>query len=389
MRQLSKKRIALLGATGSIGIQTLDVLERLGCDNVVLMSAGSNWQVLAKLANKWKPSVVTLADETYASPLKESLTYSSVKILCGEDAVAQMSKEMDYDLCINGLVGISGLLPSFNSLSRGIPLALANKESMVLAGDLLNKISDETGAEIFPIDSEHSAIQQCLQGEELSDVKSLILTASGGPFLNWSPDRIKNATIEEALAHPTWKMGPKISIDSATLMNKGLEVIEAKHLFRIDVSKIEVRIHPVSFVHSMVLFKDGSFKAQLGVPDMRIPIQYALTYPHHCTLELLEDDPINWPPLEFFEVENDKFPCLGICFEALEIGGTATAALNGADEAAVAAFLRGKISFGSISHVIKEAVDNHCMGNADTIEKIVKADRWGREFVNRIVGKGM
>jgi len=319
--------------------------------------------------------------------LKETLSGTGIQVLTGQNANAEASESVDYDLCVNGLVGVTGLLPSYHTVKRGIDLALANKESLVLAGDLLNKIAGETDAHILPIDSEHSAILQCLQGENRSEVKRLILTASGGPFREWSLERILNATPVEALRHPTWKMGLKITIDSATLMNKGLEVIEAYHLFGIPPEKIEVRIHPVSIVHSMVEFVDGSFKAQLGTPDMRLPIQHALTFPEHKPLHIREDDPVDWPPLDFFPVDIERFPCLDLAFKALERGGTTTAVLNGADEAAVKSFLDDKIKFGHISRFIEAAIEAHDAKPADSIETILSADQWGRDYVEESISR--
>lgn len=381
MEHKTIRRIALFGATGSIGRQALDVIDKLGGFEVVMLTAGRRWEDLAAQCHRWKPKWAVLSDERYKPQLQKALHGLAVELITGPDAVAEAAKIADYDLCLNGLVGVAGLLPSYNSLKRGIDLALANKESLVLAGDLLNSISAQTGARILPIDSEHSAILQCLQGENIDSVKRLILTASGGPFREWSLERIATATPEEALRHPTWRMGPKITIDSATLMNKGFEVIEAYHLFNIPVEKVEVRIHPVSIVHSMVEFIDGSFKAQLGTPDMRHPIQYALTYPERSPLFIREDDPVDWQELNFRLVDPERYPCLGLAFHALESGGTATAVLNGADEAAVDCFLSDKIQFGDISRLIDEALDHHTPKDADLIENILDADKWGRNYV--------
>jgi len=378
------RRLALFGATGSIGRQALDVIERLGNYRIVVLTAGSKAEDLAELALKWRPERVALADESVYDHLRQALSGTGIRIDVGSEAAAEAAAEADYDLCLNGLVGVAGLLPSYHSLRRGIDLALANKESLVLAGELLGRISAETGACIQPIDSEHSAILQCLQGEKIEEVDRLILTASGGPFLQWSIERIKSATVAEALAHPTWKMGPKITIDSATLMNKGLEVIEAHHLFGIAPDKIDVRIHPVSIVHSMVEFVDGSFKAQSGSPDMRIPIQYALNYPMRRPYKPMQDDPVDWPPLEFDKVDEDKFPCLRLAYRALETGGTAAAVLNGADEAAVERFLAGEIRFGDIFSMVKAALDAHGAEPVRDIETVLKADGWAREYVREL-----
>lgn len=375
------KNAALFGATGSIGDQTLDVIGRLGGYRLRVLTAGTRWKKLAELAHTWKPEMVVIGDDRHYRQLSDMLTGSGIKVLAGEEALSQVAQEADFELCINALVGTAGLMPSYYTLQRGIELALANKESLILAGDLLNRIAKDTGTRIIPIDSEHSAILQCLQGETKESVRRLILTASGGPFRTWQIEKIANASPEDALAHPTWEMGRKISIDSATLVNKGLEVIEAFHLFGLPPEQIEVRIHPVSIVHSMVEFKDGSFKAQMGKPDMRIPIQYALTYPDRIDADFSNDDPIFWHPLEFFEVDPRRYPCLETAYRVLKSGGTAAAVLNGADESAVERFLDGDIRFGRIHELIEEALSNHEIEPADDIETIRKADLWAREYV--------
>lgn len=380
-----KRKIAIFGATGSIGTQTLDVIHRLGGFDVAVLTAGTQWQILAKLALEWKPRCVVLSDESKLTDLRNSLFGSGIEILAGKDANSEVAENEDYDLCLNGLVGVAGLLPSYYTLLRGIDLALANKESLVLAGDLLNGIAEKSKSRILPVDSEHSAILQCLQGEEKSEVKRLILTASGGPFREWSLEKIQNATVAEALNHPTWSMGPKITIDSATLMNKGLEIIEAYHLFKIPIDKIDVRIHPVSIVHSMVEFADGSFKAQAGIPDMRIPIAHALAFPSHRGMFLREDDPADWPPLKFYKVNRERYPCLDLAYKALSLGGTATAVLNGADEAAVAGFLHNRLIFGDISEIINKTLDAHDVTHARNIDEIISADTWGREYAETLI----
>jgi len=383
----SDKTLALFGATGSIGKQTLDVIEHLGGYRISILSAGRKVNELIELSLKWKPEIVTLADPEGYNILKDGLAGSGIRIEVGEHAAAEAAADIDYSICVNGLVGVAGLLPSYHAVKRGIDLALANKESLVLAGEILNRICLESGAEILPVDSEHSAIWQCLRGERSSDIARLILTASGGPFRETPIESIRNATAAEALKHPTWKMGQKITVDSATLMNKGLEVIEAYHLFGIPPEQIDVRIHPVSIVHSMVEFVDGSFKAQLGTPDMRHPIAYALGYPDRLPYKPHEDDPIDWPPLEFSMVEEERFPCVGLAFEALKAGGTATAVLNGADEAAVELFLDDKIKLGDIFSLVNECLNTHKVGKAESIEQVIDADSWARQFVREQFGK--
>ncbi len=385
MKAKPERKIAIFGATGSIGTQTLDVINRLGDFDIELLTAGSQWRSLADMALMWKPRCVAISDDSRYKELQDSLFGSGIEIFAGEDANARVAENEEYDLCLNGLVGVAGLLPSYHALNRGIDLALANKESLVLAGDLLNSIAQKTNSKILPVDSEHSAILQCLQGEKKSEVKRLILTASGGPFREWPLEKIRNATRQEALNHPTWSMGPKITIDSATLMNKGLEIIEAYHLFKFPIEKIDVRIHPLSIVHSMVEFIDGSFKAQLGVPDMRIPIEHALFFPSHREMVLRDDDPADWPPLEFSIVERERYPCLDLAYKAILMGGTATAVLNGADEAAVAGFLDNRLVFGGISEIINKTLDALNVSDAKDIKEIISADRWGREYAENLI----
>jgi len=375
------KRLALFGSTGSIGTQTLDVASRSGNFEIVLLAAKSNWQLLAEQALRWEPEVVVLADESHADSLCDALSDTEIRIEVGADACAQIAKEVECDIALNALVGVSGLIPSYELLARGIDLALANKESLVLAGEFLNAVRSTTGAALLPVDSEHSAIFQCLQGEPSDGVRRLILTASGGPFREWSADRIAKATVEEALNHPTWKMGAKVTVDSASLMNKGLEVMEAYHLFGIPPERIEVRVHPVSIVHSMVQFCDGSFKAQLGRPDMRLPIQYALNYPSRSASDVLYDDePALWPSLSFHRIEAGRYPCLDLAYKALELGGTATAVVNGADEVAVERFLAREVPFGQIPVIIAEALRAHRVGPADNLSAVIEADAEGRRL---------
>jgi len=375
------RRLALLGSTGSIGCQTFEVIEALGGYRLVVLSAHSQWELLARQAIQWKPEVVTIADENSYSSLKDALFGQFIKVMTGPDACREAVAELEYDIALNGLVGLSGLQPSYEVIRRGIDLALANKESLVLGGDYLNAIRAKTGSALLPVDSEHSAIFQCLFGEKSLDIHRLILTASGGPFRTWSHEQIAGVTPEQALKHPNWKMGAKVTIDSATLMNKGLEVIEAYHLFGLPIERIEVRIHPVSIVHSLVQFIDGSFKAQLGKPDMRLPIQVALNHPGRAGMPfLLQDDPTNWPALEFQTVDMEKFPCLRLAYEALVAGGTVPAVVNGADEAAVERFLKKEIRFTDIARIIASAIQSHTPRPADSIETLLSANDYGRQI---------
>ncbi len=380
------RRLAIFGSTGSIGTQSLQVIEAMGGYSISVLSAHSNWRFLAEQALKWCPVRVTLADSSGYTALKEALAGTNIEVVSGDEAAAQAAREIDYDIAINGLVGLSGLRPSYEVILRGIDLALANKESLVLGGDLLSGLQAKTGSKILPVDSEHSAIFQCLLGERIEDVRRLILTASGGPFRTWDHAQISNVTPVQALKHPNWQMGAKVTIDSATLMNKGLEVIEAHHLFGLPSSQIDVRIHQVSIVHSLVQFRDGSFKAQLGKPDMRLPIQVALTYPGRMVMPFLEDDdPSDWPPLQFAPVDLGKFPCLRLAYEALEIGGTAPAMLNGADEVAVSRFLNHEIGFLDIARIVEYAMNACAATPADSLEAVIAADAAGRSIATRFI----
>lgn len=373
------RRLALFGSTGSIGRQTLEVLDSLAGFKVALLAARSNWELLVEQALAWRPELVTVADEAMYPNVRDALAGSGMQIAAGADAAAEAAAGQGFDIALNAFVGFSGLRLSFEVLQRGIDLALANKESLVLAGGLLNDVRHRTGSKLLPVDSEHSAIFQCLWGERSEDARRLILTASGGPFRTWPGEKIASATAAEALSHPTWKMGAKVTVDSATLMNKGLEVIEAFHLFGIPPERIEVRIHPVSIVHSLVQFSDGSFKAQLGSPDMRLPIQVALTHPGRRPSSFLAgDDPTVWPALEFLAVERERYPCLGLAYRSLAMGGTAPAVLNGADEVAVECFLAGEISFGDIPRIIENALDRHHPVAADSLEVVIAANAEGR-----------
>ena len=375
------RQIAVFGATGSIGRQALEVIQQMGRDRVTVLTGGNQWELLAEQSRQFQPGLAVIGAEEAFKPLKQALAGTGIRVEAGSQALREAAATADYDLCLNGLVGIAGLLPSYEAVRRGKELALANKESLVLAGDLLNATAAETGAKIKPIDSEHSAVWQCLAGERLSDVRRLILTASGGPFRDWRLEDIRTATPQDALKHPTWKMGAKITIDSATLLNKGLEVIEAYHLFHIPPEQIEVVIHPVSIVHSLVEFCDGSLKAQLGCPDMRLPIQYALTHPGRLPAEFPTIPITDWAPLEFKKVEPERYPCLGLAMQALKAGGTATAVLNGADEMAVALFLEGRIGFPDIAQLIESALQQHQPLPATNMEAILVADTEGRRLV--------
>ncbi|MDX1741175.1 MAG: 1-deoxy-D-xylulose-5-phosphate reductoisomerase [Rhodothermales bacterium] len=374
--------MAVLGSTGSIGRQTLEIV-RLFPDSfsVRSLTARNSVEQLAEQAREFLPECVVLADESGYPDLKAALRGTGIEILVGSDHLAHAATLDSVDVVVAALVGAAGLAPVLEAVRSSKTIALANKETLVVAGEIVHFHAERSGASIIPVDSEHSAIFQCLVGESIDDVEELILTASGGPFRNRALNTLSAVTPEEALAHPNWSMGPKISIDSATMMNKGLEVIEARWLFGLEGEKIRVVVHPQSIIHSMVTFVDGSTKAQLGVPDMRVPIQYALTYPQRWSAP---HDRIDWETLSRLDFETpdaDKFPCLRLAFDALRIGGTAPAVLNAANEAAVERFLKGQIGFTDISVAIENALEHLASSEVPDLEKLVEIDVAARRHV--------
>jgi 1-deoxy-D-xylulose-5-phosphate reductoisomerase len=386
------KRIAILGSTGSIGCNTLRVVEALpGEFGVAALGAGSNVELLAEQIEHHCPEIVSVSDEENAERLLFELNRRNVikqpKIGVGTDGLSEVATCPGVEIVIGALVGALGLLPTYRALELGRRVALANKETLVIAGELMTRAAQRSGAELLPVDSEHNALHQCLNGVKRSELKRLILTASGGPFRSSSKEVIDNATPAQALKHPTWQMGAKITIDSATLMNKGLEVIEAHWLFKCSADEIDIVVHPQSVVHSMVELVDGSIIAQLGLTDMRHSIQYALTYPERRPSNLPELDLTALSKLEFFAPDTDKFPCITIAYDALRIGGTMPAVLNAANEVAVAAFLDGKIKFGEIPRLIRAACDAHVPQTASTLETVLAADKWAREWVSGRAGE--
>lgn len=386
------KNLAVLGSTGSIGQNTLEVVKNLNKNgfpvSVSYLSANSNLDLLIRQIEEFKPRAAVITDKNCYDSFKRQTPGSGCEILCGQEGLNEILSRDDYDLLVNSLVGFSGLIPTIEALKRGKDVALANKESLVVAGELLNELTSRGGGvkpKILPIDSEHSAIFQCIQGEQFNSISKLTLTASGGPFLNHSKDSLAYISLEEALNHPNWKMGNKITIDSATLMNKGFEIIEAKWLFDIDVSKIQIIIHPQSIIHSLVEFTDGSVKAQLGVPDMKIPIQYALTFPQRVASDYPRLDLKTLGELTFFEPDLEKFECLKLAHEVIESGGLYPVVLNAANEVAVSLFLNSKIKFTDIPAMIKSALDNFSDSNKLTLEDIIHTDSWTREFLTKPV----
>ena len=354
---MKKKRISILGATGSIGVQTLDV-ARLHPDlfEVEVLTANNNADLLIKQALEFHPNAVVIVNEDKYKAVSEALTPHYIKVYAGENALAEVAAWDTADMVVSALVGFSGLRPTLAALNSGKAVALANKETLVAAGSLVTKTAMEKKAPVIPVDSEHSAIFQCLVGEP-NDIARLYLTASGGPFLHTAADDFAKITKAQALKHPNWTMGAKVTIDSATMMNKGLEVIEAYWLFGVSADKIKVVVHPQSMVHSMVQFVDGAVKAQMGLPDMKLPIQYALSFPQRLSLPDAGLDFSNPLHLEFFSPDIEKFRCLALAYEALQRGGNIPCAMNAANEVAVAAFLEDKLAFVDIPDVVEEAMN--------------------------------
>ncbi len=383
------KKIAILGATGSIGQSTLQVVrENPGAFDVTCLTAHKNVQILLEQAKEFRPSRVVISGENTDPQAVRAFEELGITVLAGPEALVNSLREDPCELVVNALVGAVGLLPTLAAIRAGKQVALANKETLVMAGEIVNREARQHGVHLLPIDSEHSAVFQCLVGEKAESVEKIILTGSGGPFLRREKQSLNRVTVEEALAHPNWKMGPKITIDSATLMNKGLEVIEAFYLFGVPLEKIQVVIHPESIIHSMVVFVDGSVKAQLGVPDMRLPIQYALFYPERRPSKTERLDFARLQSLTFFEPDLEKFPCLRLALRALRQGGTAPAVLNGANEEAVHYFLERKISFTEIPELIEAALEAQPWKSEPAVADILEADRWSREFVRTQLAAG-
>ena len=373
------KRLIILGSTGSIGVQALEVAERNGY-RVTALAAGKNTQLLEKQARKFKPDIVAVSDESAAQDLKIRLQDTDIKVLVGQDGVCAAA-QYEGDIVLNAIVGIAGLRPTLAAIDAGKTIALANKETLVAGGEIVNRRLKETGVKLLPVDSEHSAIFQSLQGAPHGSVKKILLTASGGPFYGKTKKDLESVTVKDALNHPNWSMGAKITVDSATLMNKGLEVIEAVRLFDVAPDDIEVLVHRQSIVHSGIELSDGAVIAQLGTPDMRLPIQYALTYPERADFAFEHLSLADIGPLTFARPDTDTFRCLPICIEAVKRGGLAPAAVNGANEEAVALFLSGKIKFLQIAEMAQKALDSVNNKKEYTIEDVFEADKAARELI--------
>ena len=377
----STATMTVLGSTGSIGTQALEVAEKHNI-RVRALAAHSNVGMLAEQAKKFKAEYACIYREDKADELRELLAGTDTEVLCGEEGLKHTAR-LKVDKMLNSVVGMVGLVPTLEAIEAGNDIALANKETLVAGGELVMKRAAEKGVRIYPVDSEHSAIFQCLQGNKRSQLDKIILTASGGPFFGKKRSELEGVTVEQALNHPNWSMGNKITIDSATLMNKGLEFIEAMHLFGVSPEQIEIVVHRQSVVHSAVQYKDFSVIAQLGVPDMKIPIQYALLYPDRVDCPTKQLSLTDYGTLTFEKPDYDTFDCLTACIKAITAGGTLPAAVNGANEASVRAFLDGRIKFLDIGTLVKEVLERTVKHPADTLEAVLEADREARSYVEK------
>ena len=387
---MTARGLSILGSTGSIGCNTLRVIEALGADRfrVIGLGAGRNTQKLAEQISKFQPQLVSVESETAAEELSSELRARNVappRIAIGEAGLVEVATHGEADCVVSGTVGAVGFVPTLRALEAGKRVALANKETLVMAGELMTRAAEKSGAELLPVDSEHNALHQCLRGEKRSEVRKLILTASGGPFRNRDKKAMRTASVAEALQHPTWNMGAKITIDSATLMTTGLEVIEAHGLFGFDAEEISIVIHPESIVHSMIELVDGSIIAQMGVTDMRHAIQYALTYPERFPTELPSLDLAKLSTLHFEPPDVDRFPCISLAYRALRAGGTMPATLNAANEEAVRGFIEERILLTDIPRVIENVMNQHQICPADKLEAVLDADRDARAAAQSMI----
>ncbi len=379
-----RKKIAILGSTGSIGSQALQVIEEQShLYEAYILTAGSNADLLISQARKFVPAAVVIANDTHYNKVKEALADLPVKVYAGADALCQVVEDDNVDIVLASMVGFAGLKPTISAIKAGKNIALANKETLVVAGELINRLAAENRVPILPVDSEHSAIFQCL--EPGNRIEKILLTCSGGPFRKFTAEQLKSATKADALAHPTWNMGAKITIDSATLMNKGFEVIEAKWLFGVKPEQIQVIVHPQSVIHSMVQFEDGAVKAQLGVPDMRLPIQYAFSYPQRLKSSFDRLDFFKLKDLTFEQPDTERFRCLALAYEALHQGGNMPCIVNAANEIANHAFIDARISFSRISEIIEQAMSHIPFSNESSLETYLSTDKETREYAKTLI----
>lgn len=377
------KKLSILGSTGSIGTQSLDVAEKQGYD-IIALTAGSNAELLEQQIRKYKPKYAALANEKAAKSLKIAVKDTDTRVLSGLEGICECTSANEADTVINAIVGIAGLVPTLTAIDCSKTIALANKETLVAGGQLVMSKAKEKGVKILPVDSEHSAIFQCLQGMNKKDeLKSIILTASGGPFFGKTKDELKTVTVQQALKHPNWEMGAKITVDSATMMNKGLELIEAVWLFDTQPDMIDIVVHRESVIHSLIEYKDNSVIAQLGVPDMRIPIQYALTYPERFESPVKKLNLFEYQNLTFFKPDYDTFRCINVCREAIKKGGLYPCTANGANEMANYLFRQGKIGFLDVADLVEKATLNAPKCDSYTLQDVLEADKQARAFVEK------
>ena len=379
------RKISILGSTGSIGTQTLEVVEILENIKVMAITGNSNVKLLEEQARKFQPELIAVMDEKNAEILKEKLSDLNIRVVSGMNGLVEAATYEGVDTVVTSVVGNVGLKPTFEAIRAGKNIALANKETLVSAGQLVMDLAKKHNINIYPVDSEHSAIFQSLQGNEGNKIERILLTASGGPFRGKNREELLHVTAADALKHPNWSMGNKITIDSATLMNKGLEVMEAKWLFGVDVDQIEVLVHPQSIVHSAVEYEDGAIVAQLGEPNMRVPIQYALTYPKRIKNPFPRVDFTQRNNLTFDKPDMETFKCLSLAYRALKTGGTLSAVLNGANEVAVARFLKGEIGFLDIPELIEQTMDAYTVKYEYTLEDLLEADAWAKDYAAKVV----
>jgi 1-deoxy-D-xylulose-5-phosphate reductoisomerase len=382
----NKKGVAILGSTGSIGTQALEVISSNSEHfDLQVITAGKNADLLIDQARKFQPNSVVISDESQYKKVKEALWSEDIHVYCGEEALCQVVESNEIQIVLTALVGYAGLKPTIHAINAGKNIALANKETLVVAGELITKLAKEKGVNIYPVDSEHSAIFQCIVGEFHNPIEKIYLTASGGPFLGFSIEKLQTVTVEQALKHPNWSMGSKITIDSASLMNKGLEVIEAKWLFGLTSEQIDVIVHPQSIIHSLVQFEDGSMKAQMGLPDMKLPIQFALTYPNRLKTDFKRFDFLNYPQLTFESPDRKLFKNLDLAYRALEENGTTACTLNAANEISVEAFLNKKISFIEIAQINENVINSFSNKLNPSYEDYVSADLNAREKARDLI----
>jgi 1-deoxy-D-xylulose-5-phosphate reductoisomerase len=382
----TKKHVAILGSTGSIGTQALDVIEaNQDLFEVEVLTANSNSELLIQQALKYKPNAVVIVNENKYDEVKDALGSSDIKVYAGVESLSQVVEMDTIDVVLTALVGYSGLKPTINAIKAKKSIALANKETLVVAGSLITALAKENGVNIYPVDSEHSAIFQCLVGEFHNPIEKIYLTASGGPFRGWKKDKLISVSKQQALKHPNWEMGAKITIDSASLMNKGLEVIEAKWLFGLKEEQVDVIVHPQSIIHSIVQFEDGSMKAQMGLPDMKLPIQYALGYPQRIKSNFPRFDFIEYPSLTFEKPDIETFRNLSLAYKAMSKGGNMACVLNAANEVVVEAFLKDKIGFLEMSDVIENCMEKSTFVAVPTYDDFVSTNEQSRMLANELI----